>query len=164
MQSSETTGRAGLEEAVVEEGREQYGRQLGWFGRIDVEQIHNLQSWQEHLPWLERERDEGRVGLLGVTHYSPTAFAELARAFGVHPVTIRAWSKRAGFPAPVRIGRRLFYDLARVKAFLDQQQGESQCGTCERTAQQFESFESRGQRPWAALKRRLDRETPDYAT
>ena len=64
----------------VEEGLEQYGRQLGWFGRIDVEQIHNLRSWQEHLPWLERERDEGRVGLLGVTHYSPTAFAELARA------------------------------------------------------------------------------------
>src|SRR5437763_14112678 len=34
----------------VEEGREQYERQLGWFGRIDVEQIHNLQSWQGHLP------------------------------------------------------------------------------------------------------------------
>ncbi|TML02484.1 MAG: aldo/keto reductase [Actinobacteria bacterium] len=64
----------------VEEGREQYGRQLGWFGRIDVEQIHNLQSWQQHVPWLERERDEGRIGLLGVTHYSPRAFAELARA------------------------------------------------------------------------------------
>ncbi len=64
----------------VEEGREQYRRQLGWFGRIDVEQIHNLQSWQQHIPWLERERDEGRAGLLGVTHYSPRAFAELARA------------------------------------------------------------------------------------
>jgi hypothetical protein len=34
----------------------------------------------------------------------------------------------------------------------------------EHTAQQFESFESKGQRPWAALKRRLDRESPDYAT
>jgi len=64
----------------VEEGREQYERQLGWFGRIDVEQIHNLQSWQGHLPWLERERDEGRVGLLGVTHYAPGSFGELARA------------------------------------------------------------------------------------
>jgi diketogulonate reductase-like aldo/keto reductase len=65
----------------VEEGREQYDSQLGWFGgRVDVEQIHNLQSWQEHLPWLERERAEGRVGRLGVTHYSPGAFDELARA------------------------------------------------------------------------------------
>ena len=34
----------------------------------------------------------------------------------------------------------------------------------ERAAQQFESFESKGQRPWTALKRRLDRESPDYAT
>src|SRR5262249_46854508 len=34
----------------------------------------------------------------------------------------------------------------------------------EHVAQQFESFESRGQRPWTALKRRLDRESPDYAT
>ena len=31
-------------------------------------------------------------------------------------------------------------------------------------AEQFESFESGSQRPWAALKRRLDRESPDYAT
>jgi ribulose-5-phosphate 4-epimerase/fuculose-1-phosphate aldolase len=34
----------------------------------------------------------------------------------------------------------------------------------EHAAQQLESFESKGQRPWAALKRRLDRESPDYAT
>jgi hypothetical protein len=31
-------------------------------------------------------------------------------------------------------------------------------------ARQFGSFESKGQRPWAALKRRLDRESPDYAS
>jgi diketogulonate reductase-like aldo/keto reductase len=64
----------------VDEGREQYARQLEWFGRVEVEQIHNLQSWEQHLPWLERERGEGRVDLLGVTHYSPRAFGELARA------------------------------------------------------------------------------------
>jgi ribulose-5-phosphate 4-epimerase/fuculose-1-phosphate aldolase len=34
----------------------------------------------------------------------------------------------------------------------------------EHAAQQFESFESRGKRPWAALRRRLDRESSDYAT
>src|SRR5438067_8169971 len=64
----------------LDEGRAQYARQLGWFGRIDVDQVHNLLSWQDHLRWLERERDEGRVGLLGVTHYAPSAFDELARA------------------------------------------------------------------------------------
>jgi diketogulonate reductase-like aldo/keto reductase len=65
---------------TVEEGREQFARQLEWFGGVDVEQVHNLQSWQQHLPWLERERDEGRVTRLGVTHYSPRAFDEAASA------------------------------------------------------------------------------------
>jgi aryl-alcohol dehydrogenase-like predicted oxidoreductase len=37
-------------------------------------------SWREHLDWLERERGEGRVGAIGVTHYQPGAFDELATA------------------------------------------------------------------------------------
>jgi diketogulonate reductase-like aldo/keto reductase len=65
---------------TVAEGREQLRRQLDWFGRVDVEQIHNLVAWREQLPWLEEERDAGRVGRLGVTHYDPAAFAELAAA------------------------------------------------------------------------------------
>jgi diketogulonate reductase-like aldo/keto reductase len=63
------------------EAREQYEDQLRWFGgRIDVEQVHNLVSWEQHLPWLEAERDAGRLGLLGVTHYATSAFGELGRA------------------------------------------------------------------------------------
>jgi diketogulonate reductase-like aldo/keto reductase len=64
----------------AEEGREQYRRQLEWFGRVDVQQIHNLAAWREQLAWLEPERDEGRVSKLGVTHYAVSAFGELAEA------------------------------------------------------------------------------------
>jgi diketogulonate reductase-like aldo/keto reductase len=64
----------------VDEGRRQYERQLGFFGRVDLEQVHNLVAWREHLPWLEREREEGRIRLLGVTHYSAGALDELERA------------------------------------------------------------------------------------
>jgi diketogulonate reductase-like aldo/keto reductase len=64
----------------VEEGRAHFARQLEWFGRVDVEQVHNLVSWQEHVPWLEEERAAGHIGRIGVTHYSPSAFGELERA------------------------------------------------------------------------------------
>jgi diketogulonate reductase-like aldo/keto reductase len=64
----------------VEEGRDQYRRQLEWFGRVEIEQIHNLVAWEQHLEWLDHERSEGRIDRLGVTHYSPSAFRELARA------------------------------------------------------------------------------------
>jgi diketogulonate reductase-like aldo/keto reductase len=64
-----------------EEGRAQFAEQLSWFGGwIEIEQIHNLVLWQEHLRWLDDERTEGRIGKLGVTHYDAGAFGELARA------------------------------------------------------------------------------------
>jgi diketogulonate reductase-like aldo/keto reductase len=64
----------------VDEGREQYRRQVEWFGRVEIEQVHNLVAWKEHLEWLEDERDAGRVDRLGVTHYDAGAFGELAEA------------------------------------------------------------------------------------
>jgi diketogulonate reductase-like aldo/keto reductase len=64
----------------VREGRDQYARQREWFGRVEIEQIHNLAAWEEQLEWLEEERAAGRVGKLGVTHYAASAFDELARA------------------------------------------------------------------------------------
>lgn len=62
------------------EARQQFEDQLTWFGRVEVEQVHNLVAWQEHLPWLEDEREAGRIGRLGVTHYAASAFGELGRA------------------------------------------------------------------------------------
>ncbi len=64
----------------VDEGREQFRRQLEWFGRVEIEQVHNLVLWREDLEWLEPERDAGRIGRLGVTHYQSSAFGELAAA------------------------------------------------------------------------------------
>jgi diketogulonate reductase-like aldo/keto reductase len=64
----------------VDEGRMQFEDQLRWFGRVEIEQVHNLVAWEEHLPWLEAERDAGRVDRLGVTHWQSSALPELARA------------------------------------------------------------------------------------
>jgi aryl-alcohol dehydrogenase-like predicted oxidoreductase len=61
-----------------QEGRAQADRALALYGgRIELYQVHNLVAWREHLPMLERLRDEGRIVALGATHYSPSAFDEL---------------------------------------------------------------------------------------
>jgi aryl-alcohol dehydrogenase-like predicted oxidoreductase len=62
----------------AEEGRAQIERALGWFGRVDCYQVHNLAGWRLHLPALAALREEGRVGVVGATHYRPEAFRELA--------------------------------------------------------------------------------------
>src|SRR5581483_1722641 len=61
------------------EGEAQIKRALGFFGGyVDLYQIHNLVSWRGHLPLLEKLKGEGKIGAIGATHYSPSAFKELA--------------------------------------------------------------------------------------
>jgi len=61
------------------EGQRQIDHAVRLFGgRIDIYQVHNLASWRDQLPLLEIERANGRVRVIGATHYSVGAFAELA--------------------------------------------------------------------------------------
>ena len=47
--------------------------------RVDLMQVHNLVDWRTHLDTLRRWRDEGLVRYVGVTHYTPSAYADLER-------------------------------------------------------------------------------------
>ena len=63
----------------VREGREQLEAQLRFYGgRVDVEQVHNLVAWSDHLGWLEPERESGTIGVIGATHWREATFDELA--------------------------------------------------------------------------------------
>jgi aryl-alcohol dehydrogenase-like predicted oxidoreductase len=46
-------------------------------GRVELYQVHNLLGWPARLGRLERLRDEGRVDVIGATHYDPAAYDEL---------------------------------------------------------------------------------------
>lgn len=62
------------------EAERQLARQLEWFGRVEIEQIHNLVAWCSHLHRLEQAQEQGDIGRIGVTHYDPGAFGELEEA------------------------------------------------------------------------------------
>ena len=58
---------------------------------IDVLQIHNLVDWRTHLGTLERLRDRGRIGLIGITHYSTSAYPsmlDIMRSGRIHTIQI----------------------------------------------------------------------------
>jgi aryl-alcohol dehydrogenase-like predicted oxidoreductase len=64
----------------VAQGNTQISAAMKFFGgMIDLYQIHNLVAWKDHLPILERLRDEGKVKAIGATHYSASAFDEFKR-------------------------------------------------------------------------------------
>jgi aryl-alcohol dehydrogenase-like predicted oxidoreductase len=59
------------------EGETQAADALSWFGHIEIYQVHNLVNWRAQLRLLERLKGEGKVSVIGATHYLPSAFPEL---------------------------------------------------------------------------------------
>ena len=45
--------------------------------RIDLMQIHNLVDWRTQLATLREWKASGRVRYIGITHYTPSAYAEV---------------------------------------------------------------------------------------
>lgn len=54
-------------------------RSLGYFGHVDLMQVHNLLDVQTHLKTLRKWKAEGRIRYIGITHYQLSAFDELER-------------------------------------------------------------------------------------
>ncbi len=46
--------------------------------RMDLMQVHNLVDYRTHLATLRRWKDQGKVRYIGVTHYTASAYDELA--------------------------------------------------------------------------------------
>jgi diketogulonate reductase-like aldo/keto reductase len=47
--------------------------------RVDLMQVHNLTDWRVHLQTLQQWKELGRIRYIGVTHYTASAYDELAR-------------------------------------------------------------------------------------
>ena len=64
----------------VETGRAQIQLSFELLGadHIEVFQIHNLVDWRTHLPYLEELKADGRIDVIGITHYQPPSYDELA--------------------------------------------------------------------------------------
>jgi aryl-alcohol dehydrogenase-like predicted oxidoreductase len=72
----------------LEEGRHQIDQALAFFyDHIDLYQIHNLLNWRNHLPILEKLKAAGNITAIGATHYSPSAFSELAEVMKTGRIT-----------------------------------------------------------------------------
>jgi diketogulonate reductase-like aldo/keto reductase len=46
---------------------------------MDLLQVHNLVDWRTHLAILRRWKEQGKVRYIGVTHYTASAYDQLAR-------------------------------------------------------------------------------------
>ncbi len=81
----DVTGKLFLATKVWTAGREDSIRQMEQsFQRLrtkkmDLMQVHNLLDWKTHLKTLRDWKAQGRIRYLGITHYTESAYDELAR-------------------------------------------------------------------------------------
>lgn len=54
-------------------------------GRLDLIQVHNLLDWRVHVETLGAFKAQGRIRYLGITHYTPSAHAELESVMRAAP-------------------------------------------------------------------------------
>jgi diketogulonate reductase-like aldo/keto reductase len=54
-------------------------------GHLDLVQVHNLLDWRTHLETLLAWKSAGRIRYIGITHYTPSAHAELESVMRVAP-------------------------------------------------------------------------------
>ena len=68
--------------AGVDSGRAQIQRSFDLLGtdHIEVLQIHNLVDWRTHITYLQYLKDEGKIDVIGITHYLPRYYDELELA------------------------------------------------------------------------------------
>ncbi len=53
---------------------------------IDLMQIHNLLDWQTHLKTLRAWKEEGKIRFIGITHYTDSAYDQMARIMENEPL------------------------------------------------------------------------------
>jgi diketogulonate reductase-like aldo/keto reductase len=68
-----TSGR----DAGIRQMEESFGRLR--VKRMDLMQVHNLVDYRTHLETLRRWKEQGKIRYIGVTHYTSSAFDDLAR-------------------------------------------------------------------------------------
>ena len=94
VRGKDVDARAGVTDAAFEAGatffdsspmygeaEQQIDHALSCFGgRVDVYQVHNIVAWRKRLERLQQLKEEAAVDVIGVTHYSATAFDDLLQA------------------------------------------------------------------------------------
>lgn len=67
-------------------GQVEQSRRLWEVPRFDLLQVHNLLSWEDHLPMLQEMKAAGRVHYVGVTTSEGRRHGELERVMAHHPL------------------------------------------------------------------------------
>ena len=55
---------------------------------VDLMQIHNLVDWRTHVPTLRAMKAAGAIRYVGITHYTTSAFDELATVLRAEPMDV----------------------------------------------------------------------------